>query len=141
MRRVSDIAPKVTRSTEASFERRFADRLSEMGIYSRHMSDHVPGLPDRYVVGGVWIEFKSLYRAKSVFTCFEGMSPEQHRTAGDLVKAGDQVFWCALLATNDGKKIAFERYKPRPEGYVFRVWGDKRDDIDEIINEYVNHPF
>lgn len=86
-----------TRSTEASVERAWAQTWKDLGVYSRHMSDHVPGLPDRYISGGRWVEFKSLWRARGGFTVGEGLSPEQWRTASDLLNAGDKVWYCAQL--------------------------------------------
>lgn len=93
-----------TRSTEHSFEKRFAAILKEMGFYSRHMSDHNAGVPDRYVQRGQWIEFKSLFKKRGLFALGEGLTPEQHRTMKDLNNAGDDVYYCALLDTGYGEK-------------------------------------
>lgn len=114
--------PKARRSTESSVEKLWAATWTEMGIYSRHMSDHVPGLPDRYLGQGRWVEFKSLWRARGNFMFGEGLSTEQIRTAKDLTAAGDQVFYCAQL---DGW--------PRGKSYVFLRWG--------VIENFIGQPY
>lgn len=99
MLKVQDFQKIHARSTERSVERAWADTWEDMGIYSRHMSDAVPGLPDRYVRGGRWVEFKSLWRKRGGFTVGEGLSQEQWRTAADLLNAGDKVW---LISQLDG---------------------------------------
>lgn len=94
---VGQFKPQAKRSTEAAVERLWAETWKQMGIYSRHMSDAIPGLPDRYIRGGRWVEFKSLYRKRGGFTHGEGMSPEQRRVAADLLNAGDKVWYIAQL--------------------------------------------
>lgn len=109
--KVSDFKAKPTRSTELSVEKLWAATWKAMGVYSRHMADAVPGLPDRYIKGGCWVEFKSLYRVRGEFTFGEGLSAEQIRTCSDLWEAGDVVFYCAQL---DGWS--------RGKRYVFMPW-------------------
>lgn len=108
-----------TRSTERAVEQAWARTWADLGIYSRHMSDAVPGLPDRYIAGGRWVEFKSLWRKKGGFTIGEGLSPEQRRTAAELLSAGDQVFYIAQL---DGWE-AGKRFIVLPMGFVLTKLG------------------
>jgi hypothetical protein len=95
--RVSDFKAAPSRTTEHSFEGAVSDILTEAGVYSRHMSDRVPGVPDRYVARGRWIEMKSLYRKRGGFKYGEELSAEQWRVCDELWKGGDWVFYCALL--------------------------------------------
>ena len=130
-----------TRSTEAAFENAFAARLRKAQVYSRHMSDAIPGLPDRYIRGGMWIEFKSLFRKRGEFTHGEGLSAEQKRTMADLCAAGDRVFYCALLDTGSGDKtFAWETWRVC-EGLMghsitpTQQWKYNSQIIDMIIRE------
>ncbi len=139
MLQVQNFKQKQTRSTEASFERRFASHLTAKHVYSRHMSDALPGLPDRYVAPANWIEFKSIQRARRGFTMYEGLSVEQRRTMTDLSNAGDRVYYCSLLDDTKTKKIFFSRWYPSLYGdpldwEVYSLYQDK--DIDKIIDAY-----
>jgi hypothetical protein len=108
MLKVADFKAKPTRSTESAVEKAWAATWKKLGVYSRHMSDHVPGLPDRYIAGGNWVEFKSLFRVRGGFTYGEGLSPEQIRCCHALHQAGDNVFYCAQLdGWQCGKKYVF----------------------------------
>ncbi len=88
-------------TTEKSFERSFSEKL---GVYSRHMSDAMPGLPDRYVPGGIWIEFKSIVFKRDV-AFGAGLTVEQEREMTRLSDGGDDVFYCALLQHENGCKM------------------------------------
>lgn len=112
MLQVGNFKKAKTRSTESAVEKLWAATWREMDIYSRHMSDALAGLPDRYVQGGRWVEFKSLYRVRGGFTYGEGLSTEQKRTMADLAAAGDKVFYCAQLdGWSAGKRYIFLRWE------------------------------
>jgi len=102
---VGQFKKKVRRTTEKAFEELFAEVLAEKGIYNRHMSDKFSGVPDRYVAGGKWIEFKSLEYARGVVTYGAGMSIEQVRVCGEMVAGEEEVWYCALVATNKGQFV------------------------------------
>jgi hypothetical protein len=120
---VTQFKPKDKRSTEHAVEVAWAATWKDLGIYSRHMSDKIPGLPDRYIRGGHWVEFKSLWRVRGGFTYGEGLTTEQKRTCADLTRAGDQVFYCAQLdGWEHGKR------------YIFKNWSDIADQLGQPIN-------
>lgn len=67
-------------TTEARFEKRVADCLEKIGLMSFHTSEkYVAGIPDRYVVGGNWIEFK-------VYPCGGGRRVNAHRLFSEQQK-------------------------------------------------------
>ena len=110
--RIADFKAAPRRSTESAVEKAWAATWREMGIYSRHMADAVPGLPDRYIGGGKWVEFKSLYRVRGEFTYGEGLTAEQIRTCSDLTDAGDSVYYCAQLdGWEHGKRYLFVPFR------------------------------
>lgn len=122
MLKVQNFKTRARRSTETAVEGAFAATWNLMGLYSRHMSDAVPGLPDRYLAGGIWVEFKSLYRVRGEFTYGEGLSPEQLVVGRELRLAGDRVYYCAQL---DGWS--------RGKCYVFLPFGDVIDHHGERL--------
>ena len=93
--KVEDFKKKPRIPRESAFEKTVCDAL---GLYSRHMSDRLAGVPDRYVAGGTWIEFKVNGKP----------SKEQQRTMERLVQAGDNVWVCTLKVGKDGSKIILE---------------------------------
>lgn len=95
--KVEDFKKKPRIPRESAFEKTVCDAL---GIYSRHMSDRLAGVPDRYVAGGTWIEFKVNGRP----------TMEQNRTMDGLVRAGDKVWVCTLKVGKDGSKIILEKW-------------------------------
>jgi hypothetical protein len=122
--RVSDFTAAPKRTSEHAFEVAFSDLLTEQGIYNRHMADRVPGVPDRYVAYGRWIEFKSLYRKRGEFKFGEELSIEQWRTCEDMWKGGDWVFYSALL---DGWKEG-QKFVLLPFNVVLKKRGLVMDD-------------
>lgn len=102
---------KTERSTsEHAFEERWAEALASVGLYSRHMADRNAGVPDRYIQGGRWIEFKSLFAARGKFSLGEGLTTEQHTTCKALAEAEDEVWYCALLESAKGRRFIFIPY-------------------------------
>jgi hypothetical protein len=104
---VKDFKKKARRTTEKAFEDLFAETLAESHVFSRHMSDKFSGVPDRYVRKGVWVELKSLEYARGQVPYGAGLSKEQRIVCGDLVGAGDEVWYLALITTNRGQYCVF----------------------------------
>ena len=94
---VSDKIDQLKGSTEAAFERRFAIYLDDMGIMSRHNSDRYEiGIPDRYVVGGNWIEFKVMdISGKRKVKPLRLFETEQKNKLTEYHEAGDRS-WVAI---------------------------------------------
>lgn len=105
--KVSDFKKKVRRTTEKSFEDLVATAWLEQGLWSRHMSDKFSGVPDRYLIGGRWVELKSLDYARGEVPYGSGLSVEQKRVCGELVARGDEVWYMALITTNKGQYVIF----------------------------------
>lgn len=105
--RVQDFKKKMRRTTEAAFEKLFAECLTERGIYSRHMSDRFSGVPDRYIAGGRWVELKSLEYARGVVPYGAGMTAEQRRVCADLHNY-DEVWYLALITTSKGQYVILD---------------------------------
>lgn len=89
---VSSSSKGPRRVTEKSFEKAFGRALEACGRTNWHMNCREAGWPDRYVVGGIWIEFKSL----DVFGKDNGTEKEQRAKMSELERAGDRVFYCAV---------------------------------------------
>lgn len=97
-----------TRISEKTFEKAVAAQLKQAGKFSRHMSDRLSGLPDRYITGGIWVEFKS-FEFRDSFRADQGISPLQRRMMEQLANGGDNVFYCALAQHNDERTIFAHR--------------------------------
>jgi hypothetical protein len=80
------------RVTEKSFEDAFGRALEACGRANWHMGMREAGWPDRYVRGGIWIEFKSL----EVFGKDNGTDKDQRVKMTELQAGGDKVFYCAV---------------------------------------------
>jgi hypothetical protein len=103
MRKLAVSASKKQRRrlTETSFERKFEDCLRQLGFKSHHACpDWEPGVPDRYVCGGTWIEFKSLGYDRSVMP-WNAISPQQRAHLQAFTDAGDKCWVCILLCHED----------------------------------------
>lgn len=106
--KVSDFKKRVPRATEKAFEDLFAEVLAEKGIFSRHMSDKFSGVPDRYVAGGRWVELKSLEYKRGQVPYAAGMSPEQKRVCQEILAGGDEVWYLALITTDQGRFVIMQ---------------------------------
>lgn len=84
--------------TEAQYEAKFAKALHQQGHFSYHTAERFYlGIPDRYVVGGRWIEFKQVkWIGTRPVSPIRQFNPGQIRTLDRLSKAGDDP-WVALL--------------------------------------------
>ena len=120
------------RVTETSFEKAFAKALLACGLKSWHMNCREAGWPDRYVVGGIWIEFKVV----DALGINNGTEPEQRAKLHELERSGDKAFYCARFEDKvviapwhavAGKSLA---HVPR---YAYR---DGRD-LEQIVQQVI----
>lgn len=100
----------VSRTTEARFEKRVADNL---GVFSYHCSEkNFAGVPDRYVAGGNWIEFKVIPCSSS-----RAVNPkrlfriEQRRWLSKLDAQGDRSWACVMFQASGGAYIVLEPWR------------------------------
>lgn len=89
---LADRAKSPKRVTEKSFEDAFAKALRACGLENWHINARDAGWPDRYVHTGIWIEFKVLERITD-----DRLEIEQKMRMGDLSRAGEPVWYCALF--------------------------------------------
>jgi len=108
MRLQAEASKTRSRSTEAAFEKRFAKALTRLGLLSYHTSEKfISGIPDRYVVGGNWIEFKAIpYTGKRQITPVRFFSASQKLWMNRLGEAGDRVWVCILFQPENGNPLA-----------------------------------
>jgi len=102
---VSKKRKPVPRSTEAAFEKRVAKVLEGVGLMSYHTAERFyKGIPDRYVAGGNWIEFKAVpYSGTRRITPTRFFKPEQKLWLTRFHNAGDRVFVCILFQPENGE--------------------------------------
>lgn len=93
------------RISEATFEGKLAKALKARGLYSWHTSDQFkPGVPDRYVVGGNWIEIKAIpYTGKRAITPVRFFAPCQKNELDRLHERGDRAWACILFQPEQGE--------------------------------------
>lgn len=105
---------------EAAWERKFMKQATRAGILSYHTTDGVQsGIPDRYVTGGRWIEFKIiLYTGTRQLNPLVHFSPAQKIWLDNLTEAGDQCWANILFQKSDGE----ERFMHK-EWRDLRYWG------------------
>lgn len=113
---------------ESTFEKRLGDYLKGLGVYNRHLTDQAySGIPDRYAVGGNWIEckVKQLYSLKTKKIGLVSQVTElQKKTLLDLEKNGDRA-WFAILIL-DGRTDAERRLMRWPDLYDKIIIGPYR---------------
>lgn len=95
---------RVRAYTEANYEKVFARALAQLGQFSYHTAERFYlGIPDRYIAGGRWIEFKRVtwagVRAVSPIRQFSG---PQIRTLDKFTEAGDDCWVAIIFQTPDG---------------------------------------
>jgi hypothetical protein len=108
-------------------------QATRAGILSYHTTDAVQsGIPDRYVTGGRWIEFKIiLYAGTRKLDPLVHFSPAQKIWLDNLTKAGDQCWANILFQKSDGE-----------ERFLHMPWHSLRDrgkmtPVDIECNTYV----
>lgn len=104
---VARFQKKRARTTEAAVEKKLAAYLGKAGIISWHMSCREGGWPDRYLVGGRWIEVKSL----AYLGAENGLDPGQIIKLDELSQAGEKCFYFAKVEDH----------------VIFMRWGDFKD--------------
>lgn len=119
--------------SETWLEKKLAAGLTARGLLNFHMSDPTkPGIPDRYVVGGNWIEVK---QGKTFADLRSGF--DRQRTFLDKLEHGDNTFVCALWQQNNFTlPMLFLEY--------WRVWKRREQDAligDDWYRSRANSPF
>jgi hypothetical protein len=81
-------------TNEAHLEKVAATKLVGLGVMSFHNDPGTyPGIPDRYIAGGNWIEFK---RAATIQAANRSID-RQRAFINRLVRAGDRVWVCVAV--------------------------------------------
>lgn len=145
---------------ESTFEKRLGEYLKGLGVYNRHLTDQAySGIPDRYAIGGNWIEckVKHLYGLnRKHFSVVNQVTVLQDKTLLDLDRHGDRA-WLALLII-DGRTETERRLTRWPALYDKVIVGPYRllkeqkwglDDIEkhscpwkpEPVKEYLSYFF
>jgi len=95
-------------STEAEFENKVAARFKARGYLSKHNREEFEaGVPDHYVQGGRWIEFKVIgISGKRKVRPQRHMSPRQVEWLDDLASHGESTFVCVQWQFNEGLPLA-----------------------------------
>lgn len=103
MLRVSSKKSPARLSTEAAFEKKFAAALWRAGLKSHHTAEKfIQGMPDRYVMGGNWVEIKQIpYTGTRKITPSRFFSPAQRLWLDGLHAGGDRT-WALVLFQGDG---------------------------------------
>ena len=99
---------KLVKTSEKSVEDYIGALLKSMGLLNWHTSDKFQkGRPDRYVVGGRHIEFKSLVCKKSI-DIMRFFEPEQIIKLDEICRHGDFGFACVRVNTANGAFLILE---------------------------------
>lgn len=126
------------RVTERSFELAFAKALDRCGLASWHMNCREAGWPDRYVSGGIWIEFKVLETLGTV----NQTEAEQRAKLRSLEVAGDRTFYCAryqdTVICAPWCDIAGKNLKD-VERFHYKNGRDLDEIVRAVIKREVNH--
>lgn len=110
---------QVKGSTEASFEKRVADVLQKkIGLFTYHVAErYYAGIPDRYVVGGNWVEFKVIgYSGNRKVNPHRLFSPSQRVFLDKFSNSGDRTWACIGFQGPDG-----------PQTCVIAPWHEFRE--------------
>ncbi len=92
-------------SIESRFEKRVAEVLKQLGLFSYHVAERwYAGIPDRYVVGGNWIEFKVVpCSGKRRVNPYRLFSPGQRNFLDKFSKSGDRTWACVMFQPYEGE--------------------------------------
>lgn len=95
-------------SRESTFEKRIADILGELGVWSYHTADKfLSGVPDRYCAGGNWIEFKVLpCSGRVAVNPLAKFENEQKLFLSKLHEQGDRAWAAVLFQPKSGSHYA-----------------------------------
>jgi hypothetical protein len=117
------------RVTEKSFEDAYGKAIHACGIKNWHMSSREAGWPDRYLTGGIWIEFKVLEKLEN-----DQLEPEQKARMRELAAAGNPVWYIARY----GDEIIVTRYPfKRPLAKVDRFFYRTKTDLEWSVNYHI----
>jgi hypothetical protein len=110
-------------STEKALEKRVSDTLTRLGYLNWHNDPTtMPGIPDRYVRGGTFIEFKHEPTFEKAMRGFD----RQRTFMNKLESGGDEAWACALI----GNRLYFEPW---------RVWKKREAMPDRRTTPYLGY--
>lgn len=92
------------RVVEDTVEKDFMWALDQLGLVNRHFYDRFGGVPDRYIVGGNWLEFKSVAYVKHV-NVFNHLEVDQRRHLAMFHNGGDRSFAVVMLCDPDTRRL------------------------------------
>ncbi len=126
----------------------FARALAKTGQFSYHTAERFYlGIPDRYVAGGRWIEFKRVtwagVRAVSPIRQFSG---PQIRTLDKFTEAGDDCWVAILFQTANGDlrscfmswphfRALKTQWSPTKVHAWSKEWSGAMDQLKDQIND------
>lgn len=125
---------------ELKYDHRIGEKLKKMGIWNYKPSDRFRGgMPDRYLTGGRWIEFKYVHCKHSVSTLRE-FSAVQRTTIEELIAHGDEVWVGIFFDTPEGLYVFLSPwwdYKENAHFTLEEVFQDcmRWDDIDRELED------
>lgn len=130
---VSSFKKKPRRTSEASFEERFAKGVRRLGKDTWHPQFREPGWPDRYVSGGIWAELKVLDELAAGTK--SGLRKEQGPKLRELHRGGDATFYFAkhndtliALPFPEFDAMGLSPFKAKLAGHCYAY-----SDIDMVI--------
>lgn len=108
---------------ELEFDKTCGKILKSKGLFNWKPSDRVrAGVPDRYVAGGNWIEFKhAVYFMRGPKTLIRMFTAEQKRMMEDIIKGGDRAYVGIKISptTDDGDRFWLEEWpKFKEDPYI-----------------------
>ena len=120
-----EVSPR--RSTEWQFEQMIADILTERGYFHYHVTEKIySGVPDRYICGGRWIEFKRCFVQRTI-TPLRLIRYTQKKHMDNFSKHGDIPYVCMLFQIQDGTAYAI-----LDEWVKFKKWGQVQIHVDRL---------
>lgn len=112
------------RISEHRAEQRFYKSLRRNGVYNFHVAHKVMrGVPDRYAVGGNWIELKSIPLDRSV-SPVRYFSHDQRNFLADIHDRGDRAWACIIFQVDRGEPLWLIKpwHKLLPLGKLTASW-------------------
>jgi hypothetical protein len=137
---VASFKKKKRRTSESSFEDRFAQAVRRAGRESYHPQYKEPGWPDRYINGGAWAELKVLDELAA--NTKSGLRKEQVPNMRERVRSGDDAFYFAkyqdtliALPFAEFDRLGLSPLKAKLAGHCYAY-----KDIDEVVKCLIHRP-
>lgn len=91
--------------TEAQREARVMKLIRALGVWDRKMAHRwLKGVPDRYLAGGNWIEFKQVeVSLRRPFALLRGVTADQHSFLTDAHAGGDRTYICVFVVNDENR--------------------------------------